>query len=195
MARKKHFKDHGSGGVNLGIIITPFLDMSFQMLSFFIMIYHPSALEGHIPGNLAPPENIAKKGEKNVATKEIQESVPEEFLMEDLAGAVQVKVKAVPKGQVEGNDRREGTLTQIQVKQASDAAFQVIADIDNEIPQAISLLEKHLKGLGAEKGNIKIEGDGELRQMYVMMVYDACKKAGYTKVHFVPPAMLRPEPK
>jgi biopolymer transport protein ExbD len=192
MSRK--FKDHGGGGVNLGLIITPMLDMAFQILSFFIMTYHPSALEGHIPGNLAPPENIAKKSkDKNVATPEVQESVPEEFLSEDLAVAVQVKVKSAPK---EGEkDRRPGQLTQIQVKQATDTNFQVVADVDSEIPQALSLLEKHLKGLGAEKGNIKIEGDGDLKQMYVMMVYDACKRAGYNKVHFVPPAMLRGEPK
>ena len=41
-------KESGEMGVNLGIIITPFLDMSFQLLAFFVMIYHPSALEGHI---------------------------------------------------------------------------------------------------------------------------------------------------
>jgi biopolymer transport protein ExbD len=48
-----------SGGVNLGIIITPMLDMAFQLLAFFIMTYHPSALEGHIDGNLLPPSKPA----------------------------------------------------------------------------------------------------------------------------------------
>ena len=58
---KHRKKDPGSQGVQLGLIITPMLDMSFQILAFFIMTYNPSALEGHIPGSLVPPENYAKK--------------------------------------------------------------------------------------------------------------------------------------
>ena len=39
--------------------ITPMLDLSFQILFFFVMTYHPSALEGHIAGSLVPPQNAA----------------------------------------------------------------------------------------------------------------------------------------
>ena len=39
-------------GPNLNPIITPMLDMAFQLMAFFIMTYHPSALEGHIDGKL-----------------------------------------------------------------------------------------------------------------------------------------------
>lgn len=193
---KRHLKDH-SGGVNLGVIITPFLDMAFQILSFFIMTYHPSALEGHIPGSLVPPENVAKKSkDSNVNQMDLNQSVPEDLLNEELNQAIQVKVKALGKGQTDEKDktRREGQLTQILLKQPTDATYQVVADTDNEIKEAVKLLEKQLKQVqGADKGNIKIEGDGELRQAYVMMVYDACKKAGFTKIHFVPPPLSRPE--
>jgi hypothetical protein len=41
-------------GINLGSVITPMLDMSFQLLAFFIMIYHPSALEVPIDDRLLP---------------------------------------------------------------------------------------------------------------------------------------------
>jgi biopolymer transport protein ExbD len=51
--RRAH--DEDEGGVNLGLVITPMLDMSFQLLAFFVMIYHPSALEAHIDGRLLPP--------------------------------------------------------------------------------------------------------------------------------------------
>ena len=59
-------KIEGSPGVQLSLIITPMLDMSFQILAFFIMTYHPAALEGHIPGNLTPPENPATKSKDPV---------------------------------------------------------------------------------------------------------------------------------
>ena len=35
-------------GVEIDLPIVPFLDMSFQILFFFIMSYHPSALEGQM---------------------------------------------------------------------------------------------------------------------------------------------------
>jgi hypothetical protein len=56
----------GATGVNLGLIITPMLDMSFQILAFFIMTYHPSALEGHLAGSLAPPHVENGRGDPDV---------------------------------------------------------------------------------------------------------------------------------
>src|SRR5438477_1242086 len=79
----KRQKIHGGGsqGVQLGLIITPMLDMSFQLLAFFIMTYHPSALEGHIPGSLVPPEYVAKKSkDNNPMPQENTLSVPDEEL-------------------------------------------------------------------------------------------------------------------
>ena len=53
--------EHTAPEVDLGIIITPMLDMAFQLLAFFVMTYHQSALEGHIDGNLLPPAKVAVK--------------------------------------------------------------------------------------------------------------------------------------
>src|SRR5947199_10346926 len=101
MKNRKHPTD--SSGVNLSLIVTPFLDMSFQILAFFIMTYHPSALEGHIPGSLVPPDQFAKKSKDSTPTPMSDPlSVPEELLLPELAEAVQVKIKAVPRGQVQG---------------------------------------------------------------------------------------------
>ena len=47
MSNKRH-QTPGAPGVQLGLIITPMLDMSFQILFFFVMTYHPSALEGQL---------------------------------------------------------------------------------------------------------------------------------------------------
>ena len=63
MSHRRSVAGAGSVGVQLSLIVTPMLDMSFQILAFFIMTYHPSALEGHIPGSLVPPESVAKKSD------------------------------------------------------------------------------------------------------------------------------------
>src|ERR1700739_2628539 len=89
----------GKGGVALGLIITPMLDMSFQLMAFFIMTYHPSALEGHIDGNLLPPSLVANKAKNAVPTPMDLRPIDEEPLLQDV---LLVVVKAVAKGQTEG---------------------------------------------------------------------------------------------
>ncbi len=51
-------------GVNLSIIITPMLDMAFQLLAFFVMTYHPSGFEGHynVRQTLPPEKKLGFAG-------------------------------------------------------------------------------------------------------------------------------------
>src|SRR5437764_2126002 len=93
MSRRSRHPESEGGGVALGMIITPMLDMSFQILSFFIMTYHPSALEGHIAGSLAPPEITATKSKENVTPDLIPPSVPEDMLLPEVQEALTVVVK------------------------------------------------------------------------------------------------------
>ena len=63
------------------------------------------------------------------------------------------------------------------------------------VGRALKRLDQRLKDLLKEgattKANIKIEGDTDLRQQYVMAVFDTCKRAGFGKLHFVPPPVLK----
>jgi biopolymer transport protein ExbD len=188
MSRKKHASVAG-GGVNLSYIITPFLDMSFQLLAFFIMTYHPSALEGHIDGKLVPPSDVAIHTNKPVPTNELPpDSDP------DLAETFLVIIKSVAKGQQEGN-RNDGEPSRILLKQPQDTTPATIADSDGTLDEGLKKLEAELKRLlkqpGAVKSNIKIEGDGDLKHMYVMRVYDVCKLSGYQNISFVAPKFQR----
>jgi biopolymer transport protein ExbD len=197
----KRQKIHGGGsqGVQLGLIITPMLDMSFQLLAFFIMTYHPSALEGHIPGSLVPPEDFAKKSkDNNPVPQENPLSVPEEELLPELQESITVKVKAVAKGQEQGT-LVEGSPAQIFLKTPQETEPQLIADptqifTKDPVKDAMVILDSKLKDMIAKgatkKANLKIAADGDLRQQYVMQVYDTCKKAGFDKIHFVPPPVL-----
>jgi biopolymer transport protein ExbD len=187
MGMRKH-KDSGPGGVNLGLIITPMLDMSFQILAFFIMTYHPSALEGHIPGSLAPPADVAKKGQENKVEDIINPSVPEDMILPELQDAITVIVKV--SGEEPGKPgklllQRKTSPAPEEFEDATRATWKV----------ARAALAKELKRLNVEgtveKSNIKIAADGDLMQQYVMEVYDVCKQSGFPKIHFVPPPLLR----
>jgi biopolymer transport protein ExbD len=204
--RHKRAQGGGGVGVQLSLIVTPMLDMSFQVLAFFIMTYHPSALEGHIPGSLVPPETIAKKSkDANVNPNENLLSVPDDELLPDLQGAITVKVKAIQKGEEVGS-RVEGSPGQIFIKTSLETEPELVADVNIDLKKvALPRLEARLKEMLSKGGathntNVKIAADGELRQQYVMMIYDTIKGAkikdadnksiGFEKIHFVPPPVL-----
>ena len=170
------------------------LDMSFQILAFFIMTYHPAAMEGHIPGSLIPPEDYAKKSKDNNPTPAEQAlSVPDDLLDPSLNEAVTVVVKSAMKGDANAGDALEGSPSQIFIRTSLETEKDIVADVGVPLDQAMKKLEARLKDLakkGSSKANLKIAADGDLRQQYVMMVYDTCKKAGFDKIHFVPPPVL-----
>jgi biopolymer transport protein ExbD len=187
--KRKH--PEGSAGVQLSLIITPMLDMSFQILAFFIMTYNPAALEGHIPGSLVPPDNFAKKSKDNnpLPAEAPPLSVPEDELLPELQEAITVKVKAIKQGDDKGKPE------QIFIKTTLETDPRLIADVSQVgFAQGLKDLTGELKGMlgkgTTNKANLKIAADGELRQQFVMEVYDTVKKAGFDKIHFVPPAVL-----
>ncbi|MSQ93002.1 MAG: hypothetical protein EXR98_00430 [Gemmataceae bacterium] len=183
----KHANGVPLQGVQLGLIITPMLDMSFQILAFFIMTYHPSALERNIQGLLAPPE--ARKGDGRLIEDDLLAEAPP---VADLAAAVTVKVRAVMPGN-ENKTHALGTLAQIFVRSGLDVEAELVADTHHDLADALKLLDKRLKemlGNASGKASVKIAPDGDLRQEYVMAIYDTCRAAGYGHVHFVPPPVL-----
>jgi|SRR5947209_14187809 len=187
MSSRRH-QQQPTPGVNLGLIITPMLDMSFQILSFFIMTYHPSALEGHIAGSLAPPEKVATKAPENVTLDLIPPSVPEEMLIPEVQEAPTVIVRTDrndPGAPAKVYLKRDKTQTDpAEVADAVTTNWKAAkADLSRELHR--------VKKEGSDQSNIKIEADGDLRQEFVMEVYDICKQSGFPKIHFVPPPMLR----
>jgi biopolymer transport protein ExbD len=185
------------GGVNLGLIITPMLDMAFQLLAFFVMTYHPNALEGHIDGKLLPPQQKALKGDAPKDTKS-PAPTPEDDQDPDVNDMVYVVIKAVPKGQAEGN-LSEGAPTRLQLRRAEGGAGAETvaevtqADLDHPeyfgsaVKKLSAELEKIRKSPTGDQTTISIEADPDLKQGYLVQVYDACKTAGFKSVGFVPP--------
>ncbi len=175
-------KDNRTGGVNLGLIITPMLDMSFQILAFFIMTYHPSALEGNIAGNLLPPRADANPNQPKV--DELQPPVNAE-----IDEAVQVTVNAVPSGGLDGK-RADGQPATIFLQLREDVAARLVAGSDERIEESYVKLKAQLKRSltdGASKTSVRLECQGDLKHQYVMELYDVCKGAGFQNISFVAP--------
>ena len=189
---RRHSVPSAMTGVQMGLIITPMLDMSFQILSFFVMTYHPSALEGHIDGNLLPPKDVAVASAK-IDKKDEFPPISEQPELED---AILVILKTLGKGDAKAEGPSEGEPRQVLIKRPVELAPAVISDETIPYKEGLKVLRKELQKILKEPGqsatNIKIEGDGDLKHQFLMQAYDTCKQAGYQNVSFVAPARERP---
>ena len=188
MKKHKTTTDSG-GGVALGLIITPMLDMSFQILSFFIMTYNPSALEGHINGKLVPPSEplISSKNKVEVKENLLSDSDP------DLEDTLQVVAKAVKKGEKE-RERDDGQPSAIYIKKKEDTEMTLVADTDEPLERSFEKLKNKLKAAiagGGTKGSIRLDCGADMKHRWVMKLYDICKASGYQNVSFVAPQLVR----
>jgi biopolymer transport protein ExbD len=156
------------------------------------MTYHPSALEAHIPGSLASPDDPANKVPLQPVNPLLEPPLPAD--PDALDGFVAtVKIKAVAKGQEMGS-HVEGAPSQVFIKLPLETAARLIADVDVDFDAALRRLDAELKDLAKQeaigKTTLKIAADGDLRQQYVIRIYDTARKAGFEKIHFVPPPVL-----
>jgi biopolymer transport protein ExbD len=167
-----------SSGVNLGLIITPMLDMSFQILAFFIMTYHPSALEGHLAGSLAAADN----GVNRRFDAEVQPHIARV-----LDEAMDILTVTITAGET-------GLPDKVLLKTAAEAVPIQVADGTMSWNQAKREVSRALQRRRADdpaSTAVKLAPDARLRQSHVMEVYDVCKDVGYDRIHFVPPPIDR----
>ncbi|MFL5242618.1 MAG: ExbD/TolR family protein [Gemmataceae bacterium] len=148
--------------------ITPMLDMTFQLLFFFIINYHPNALEGQMDLSLpAPTENKSKV--------EIEKPLPSDIHSDDVPAQVKVIVKTQ-----QGTDA-EGLISRVTVEELTGAT-----DIE-VVSGKLEPLRKHLERIGENVENKKavlIKADGKLKWGSIVQVMDACRKAGFTDIGF-----------
>jgi biopolymer transport protein ExbD len=169
-ARKR---DEGVG-VQLNLVITPFLDMSFQLLFFFVLTFQPaSIMEGKIDFQL-PATGEAKA----LRQEDVDPNKPSDS---DLALPAQftVVIRTVRDGVNDGN------ISQLLVK--SDRGETAVPNLD--------ALEKYLKAQHEVEGvqnkdDIKIEADSKLKYGCLIEVIDACRNGGFQRVGFAPPPDL-----
>jgi biopolymer transport protein ExbD len=150
------------------VAVTPMLDMTFQLLFFFILNYHPSALEGQMSMAL-PKDDQKAKAEKVEDVKE--GSDPDDAtLPADLT--VQVKTQ--------NDGTNNGSISQLTVV-GRDGPKEV-KDLD-----ALAAYLESVKESLTNKEDIKIQGDSRLGWGAIVKVMDICTKAGFKPGFAAPP--------
>jgi biopolymer transport protein ExbD len=148
MARKKE-----EAGVDVTLPITPMLDMSFQLLSFFVITFKPPSMEGQLPINL-PKSDIAAAPTDPTSVED-----PKDEYFVTIAGDTEIRALSI----------RGPTLTEKDVS---------IAGLKDELDR----IAKAKAAEGAKNITITLESEDRLRYSNLMVVMDLCKKAGFEAI-------------
>ena len=152
--------------------ITPMLDMTFQLLFFFILNYHPPTNEGEINYNLPPPD--ATQGPA------AQKPDPSSSELEDLEMKSQITVLV----RTQHDGINDGVISEIRVQEGtSDTNIQTP---NGQLDELISYLKRVRPGL-VNQDDLFIQGDSRLKWSGMVSVMDACRKAGFGNVGFKAP--------
>ncbi len=155
--------------LELNRVITPMLDLAFQVLLFFIMTFHPSQLEeGQM--DLALPDQA-----------QAQAATPQDARPQNSApGSLELpsEISVVVKTRHDGSDL--GDISQISVQERQGTK-------DLQTPEVLrQYLEKARAGL-TNQNDIKLQFDSGIKNGQVMRIMDACTRAGFTNPTFGPP--------
>jgi biopolymer transport protein ExbD len=144
--------------------ITPMLDMSFQLMAFFIFTFHPAPTEGQIAMSLPNMEG----GQSQMAPS-ILDDKPEAFV---------VKVDAAAEN---------GTIAKMSISQ-KDAVDTRSEDLGADIrayQKALMSRYAEMKG-DKSKAKLTLEIDENLIHEYVVQLVDVGVRAGFTNIAPVP---------
>jgi biopolymer transport protein ExbD len=152
------------------VAITPMLDMTFQLLFFFLLNYHPSALEGQMSMALPAEKQEAKAQSAEQVTQ--SNDAEEETLAADLT----VKVKT------QNDGFNNGTITQLVLQ--GREGDQEVKNLDDLLAK---LKEAKTSGGLQNANDIKLQCDSKLSWASALKVMDVCAKADFHVGFGAPP--------
>jgi biopolymer transport protein ExbD len=146
--------------VDVTLPITPMLDMSFQLLSFFILTFHPMPIEGQLSVNL-PKIDAADKPQDDPTPPQDQK---DEYTVTAISNS-------------------SGEIANLGLKGPA-------ADLGNikNLAELLDQLKKIAKSTasGASGIAITIEASPDLLYARLIELMDLCKRAGYESVNLMP---------
>jgi biopolymer transport protein ExbD len=156
--------------IDVQLPITPMLDMSFQLLAFFVMTFKAAnAYEGQLDLHLPRAGVAAAKTADQVSLTENSDV--------DIAPASDVAVVVAA--------RADGSVESLTVREKATATPA------EDLKALKAALKKIHAELGGSQNSLKIESDGRLKYAKLVEVMDACIEAGFKQVGFAPPPELK----
>ena len=160
--------------IDVALPIVPMLDMSFQLLFFFIITFNPSKLDGQMTMNLPASGEAKAKSQDQVDLSKQSDTeldVPSDFVVavksyeSNLTLSIRDAEKVYEVGSIEGLDRK-----------TSDEQRVAMAGLLNKLSEALKtkLEEKKKDNPTKAADNVKIEANSAMRYSTLIGVMDAC---------------------
>lgn len=148
--------------IDITLPITPMLDMSFQLLSFFMLTFKPMPTEGQMSINLPKPDAA---------------ETPSELPIPDTDKKDEYSIMVFSS---------QGDIGLISFKGPVSAPAELVGG--NKLAVLLKTLKDIPKpaGKGAEAISITIEASPDLSYARLIEVMDVCKRAGYESVGLSP---------
>lgn len=162
-------KGEAAPGVELPV--TPMLDMTFQLLAFFILTYHPSAVEGQmefsLPSAASSPQPLVETPLPPAGIDPLDEKS---------------QLTVVLKAQHDGV--HDGVLSTVLVQSSSgvEVALPGLAELSRYLQER--------RVAGDTRDAIQLQAESQLKYAWVTGAMDACLKAGFKQVGFASPPDL-----
>jgi biopolymer transport protein ExbD len=175
--------------VEVALPIVPMLDLSFQILFFFIITFNPGKAEGRMSMNLPASGEAKAKDAASVdlsKSSDVELEIPSDFVVvvRSYDDAFAVSLRNAEKVDEIGTLRG---LAQLTPKDRRDEIDKLLEKLRDVLQQSKDKKEK-----AGEKAtdNVKIEANGKTKYEVLVSVMDACIRAGYSQVGFAPPPDL-----
>jgi len=147
--------------VEADLPITPMLDMSFQLLAFFIMTFHPAPTEGQIAMTLPPSDQGGNSGIPDPTAEK-----PTKYIVHVVASET-------------------GTIKSMTVREEGSAAAEA-KEIGVDIQNYFKELQALTKPLNGKPAKLTLEIDEKLLEAYVVQLIDHGIRAGFIDISPVP---------
>jgi biopolymer transport protein ExbD len=176
--------------VTVGLPVVPMLDLSFQILFFFIITFNPSRAEGKMSMNL-PASGEAKAKDLNTVDLNKQSDaeldVAADFvvLVRSYEDSLTISIRNAEKVDELGSVRGLAQMTPKERKTEVDKLL-------DKLRETLDARFKERKERDGDKvaDNVKIEANSKTKYETLVAVMDACIRSGYSQVGFAPPPDL-----
>jgi len=155
--------------------ITPMLDMSFQLLFFFISTFKlPSGMEGSMDLSLPSEATAAADKLENVNPKASSSDDPVDL---------QAEITILVQTQAQGTDADGISMINIEERSGKTPVSPPYSKNLKELSDKLT----DIASTGGVKQSVKIQGDSGLKWRGVVKVMDACRNAGFENISFAQP--------
>jgi biopolymer transport protein ExbD len=152
----------GTEQVEADLPITPMLDMSFQLLAFFIMTFHPAPTEAQIAMSLPPPDAGGSIG----AIPDPSADKPTKYIVRVIASDT-------------------GTIQSMSIREDASAIAEG-KDLGANIETYFKELQAKVQEHKDQPVKLTLEIDDKLLESYVVQLIDHGIRAGFSDISPVP---------